>query len=151
MHVLHIISWLTVLIPSLFKSPIYYFKVQGMRSVSDVEWLIVFQGAGYGISFWCGKLIVFQGVGHEISFRCGTIDCVSGHRAWCHQGLGYCLVREGISYIKGAIFPPFAFLHPLSSSIKLFILLAHHPLSWPPMLKTSSMRLVRLVVPLLGI
>jgi hypothetical protein len=31
-------------------------------------------------------------------------------------------VRKGISYIKGVIFPPFAFLHPLSSHIKLFVL-----------------------------
>jgi hypothetical protein len=43
------------------------FRVQGMRSVSDVERLIVFQGIGYGISFWCE-----------------TIDCVSGHRI-CDQ------------------------------------------------------------------
>jgi hypothetical protein len=88
-----------------------------MRSVSDVERLIVFQGTGHGI-------IRVQGI---------------------------CLVREGISYIKGTVFPPFAFLHPLSFYIKLFIPLAHHPLSWPPTLKTSSVQLMRLMVPLLGI
>jgi hypothetical protein len=37
------------------------------------------------------------------------------------SGFRVLLVREGISYIKGVIFPPFAFLHPLSSHIKLFI------------------------------
>jgi hypothetical protein len=37
------------------------------------------------------------------------------------SGFRVLLVREEISYIKGAIFPPFAFLHPLSSHIKLFI------------------------------
>jgi hypothetical protein len=37
------------------------------------------------------------------------------------SGFRVLFVRKGISYIKGAIFPPFTFLHPLSSHIKLFI------------------------------
>jgi hypothetical protein len=38
------------------------------------------------------------------------------------SGFRVLFVRKGISYIKGDIFPPFAFLHPLSPHTKLFIL-----------------------------
>jgi hypothetical protein len=37
------------------------------------------------------------------------------------SGFRVLLVREGISYIKGVVFSPFAFLHPLSTHNKLFI------------------------------
>jgi hypothetical protein len=56
--------------------------------------------------------------------------------------------EEGIPYIKGVVFPPFAFLHPLLPHTQhpLFLPILY-PLSWPPMLKISSVLLVKLVAP----
>jgi hypothetical protein len=59
--------------------------------------------------------------------------------------------EEGIPYIKGVVFPSFAFPHPLSSYTQLlYPFPKHHLLTWPPMLKTFSVLLARLVVPPLG-
>jgi hypothetical protein len=58
-----------------------------MRSVSDIEQLIVFQGAGYEI------------------IRVRVLSS-----------------EEGILYIKGVVFPSFAFLHPLTSHTQLLFI-----------------------------
>jgi hypothetical protein len=132
-HVLHIVSWPIILIPSSFNIPINCFRAQGMRSVSDVRRL----DCDSGYRAWD-------------QFLMWNIDRVSGRRVWDHQGLGRCSVRWGF-YIKENGFPSFVFLHPLSPHSQL---LYHSPkyqlLLWPPTLKISSALLVRLVVPQSG-
>jgi hypothetical protein len=85
-----------------------------MRSVSDVEQLIVFQGAGHDV-------IRVQGVA-----------CEGGD--FLYKGSGFPSFRFSPSLLRS---------HQTSYSSSF--------ISWPPTLKTSSMLLVRLVVPLLGI
>jgi hypothetical protein len=123
-----------------------------MGSVADVKPLIMFQGAGHGIIFWCGM-----------------IDRVSGLRAWdqflmwndwlCFRtqgmmssGFRVLFSEGGSSLYKGSDFPLLS-LSSIPSPLTLNSLSLHtlYPLTWPPTLKRFSVLLVRLVVPQSGI